>query len=105
MQEADAGGTEFEYWANPSKPGEGFASWAPNYKQNIRLGADALGPYQGEGGSGVWCRLIPEKPMSIILNAGIYNMLYPPSLSLSPPLSMAVMTLIACAQAIGRRST
>ena len=30
-----------------------------------------MGPDQGEGGAGVGQRLIPEEPMSIVLNLGI----------------------------------
>ena len=35
------------------------------------MGAAAVGPDQGSTGSGVGQRLIPEEPMSIILNLGI----------------------------------
>jgi hypothetical protein len=35
------------------------------------MGAAAVGPDQGTGGSGVDQRLIPEEPMSIVLNLGI----------------------------------
>lgn len=61
----------FEYWANPSNPSEGFITWASNGQQSARLGATAVGPDQGPGGSGVGQRLIPEEPMSLVLNLGI----------------------------------
>jgi hypothetical protein len=61
----------FEYWANPSNPDEGFITWQTNGQQTVRLGAAAMGPDQGTGGSGVGRRLIPEEPMSIVLNLGI----------------------------------
>jgi len=36
-----------------------------------RVGAAAVGPDQGSGGSGVGQRLIPEEPMSIAFNLAI----------------------------------
>lgn len=53
----------FEYWSNPSNPDEGYVSWMVDGKQTTRLGATAVGPDQGVGGSGVGRRLIPEEPM------------------------------------------
>jgi hypothetical protein len=35
------------------------------------MGASAVGPDQGAGGTSVGQRLIPEEPMSIVLNLGI----------------------------------
>jgi len=35
------------------------------------MGTAAVGPDQGTGGTGVDQRLIPEEPMSIVLNLGI----------------------------------
>lgn len=35
------------------------------------MGAAAVGPDTGTGGSGVGQRLIPEEPMSIVLNLGM----------------------------------
>jgi hypothetical protein len=37
----------------------------------MRMGAAAVGPDQGTGRTGVDQRLIPEEPMSIVLNLGI----------------------------------
>ncbi|KAI0071689.1 beta-glucan synthesis-associated [Panus rudis PR-1116 ss-1] len=61
----------FEYWANPDNRDEGFITWQSDGKPTVRMGASAVGPDQGEDGSGVGQRLIPEEPMSIILNLGI----------------------------------
>ncbi|PIL27407.1 hypothetical protein GSI_10555 [Ganoderma sinense ZZ0214-1] len=61
----------FEYWANPSNRNEGFITWQSNGQPTYRIGASAMGPDQGTGGSQVGARLIPEEPMSIILNLGI----------------------------------
>lgn len=61
----------FEYWTNPSNPSEGYITWMVDGKQSIRLGAPAMGSDQGTNGTGVGQRLIPEEPMSIILNLGI----------------------------------
>jgi hypothetical protein len=38
---------------------------------SVRMGAAAVGADQGTDGSGVGPRLIPEGPMSIVLNLGI----------------------------------
>ncbi|KAI1798328.1 beta-glucan synthesis-associated [Ganoderma leucocontextum] len=61
----------FEYWANPSNRNEGFITWQSNGQPTYRVGATAMGPDQGSDGSQVGARLIPEEPMSIILNLGI----------------------------------
>ncbi|KAI0659067.1 beta-glucan synthesis-associated [Cubamyces menziesii] len=61
----------FEYWADPKNRGDGFITWQVDGKQTVRLGAGAMGPDQGADGSQVGQRLIPEEPMSIILNLGI----------------------------------
>ncbi|KAJ6527706.1 beta-glucan synthesis-associated protein-domain-containing protein [Mycena capillaripes] len=61
----------FEYWSDPKDPGSGFITWQVNGSTTARLGATAVGPDQGDGGSGVGQRLIPVEPMSIILNLGI----------------------------------
>ncbi|KAK7691618.1 hypothetical protein QCA50_005017 [Cerrena zonata] len=61
----------FEYWANPSKPEEGFITWQTDGQPSVRMGASAVGADQGTDGSGVSKRLIPEEPMSIILNLGM----------------------------------
>ena len=61
----------FEYWANPANPSEGYVHWVADGHSSHRMGAGAVGPDQGEGGSGVGQRLIPEEPMSIVLNLAI----------------------------------
>ncbi|KAF7290942.1 hypothetical protein HMN09_01272800 [Mycena chlorophos] len=61
----------FEYWSDPSDPSSGFITWQVNGTEAYTMGAGAVGPDQGEGGSGVGQRLIPVEPMSIILNMGI----------------------------------
>jgi beta-glucan synthesis-associated protein KRE6 len=63
--------TGFEYWANPSEPLEGFITWMVDGQKTAHLGATSLGPDQGPNGTGVGQRLIPEEPMSIVLNLGI----------------------------------
>ena len=68
----------FEYWANPSNRDEGFITWQVDGTQSYRMGAAAMGPDQGPDGTLVGQRIIPEEPMSIILNLGIsrtYNSL------------------------------
>jgi len=71
----------FEYWSDPSNPTTGYIQWMVDGKPTSRMGANAVGPDpidspigpagSGLGGSGVGQRLIPEEPMSIILNLGI----------------------------------
>ncbi|KAH8827236.1 beta-glucan synthesis-associated [Flagelloscypha sp. PMI_526] len=60
----------FEYWANPSNRDEGFISWLSDGVQDTRMGAKAMAA-DVAGGSGVSARLIPEEPMSIVLNCGL----------------------------------
>ncbi|KIP01971.1 glycoside hydrolase family 16 protein [Phlebiopsis gigantea 11061_1 CR5-6] len=61
----------FEYWSDPSNPGDGFITWQTDGQPSYRLGAAAVGPDQGDGGSMVGQRRISEEPMSIILNLGM----------------------------------
>ncbi|KAI0055424.1 beta-glucan synthesis-associated, partial [Artomyces pyxidatus] len=61
----------FEYNAVPSNPSEGYITWQMAGQPTVRLGGSAVGPDTGPDGSGVGQRLIPEEPMSIILNLGI----------------------------------
>lgn len=61
----------FEYWADPDKPEDGFITWQTDGQPSYRIGASAVGPDQGDGGSMVGQRRIPEEPMSIVLNLGI----------------------------------
>ena len=53
----------FEYWAEPSAPDNGFITWMVDGNPSHRVGAAAMGPDQGDGGTGVGSRLIPEEPM------------------------------------------
>ncbi|KAF8066469.1 beta-glucan synthesis-associated protein-domain-containing protein [Lyophyllum atratum] len=61
----------FEYWANPKNAQEGYITWQVDGRQSHRIGAGAVGPDQGVGGSGVGQRLVPEEPMSLVLNLGM----------------------------------
>ncbi|KIJ60820.1 glycoside hydrolase family 16 protein [Hydnomerulius pinastri MD-312] len=61
----------FEYWSDPKNPGDGYIAWQTAGAQSARLGAAAMGPDQGTGGTGVSQRLISVEPMSIVLNLGI----------------------------------
>ncbi|KAI0674191.1 beta-glucan synthesis-associated [Trametes maxima] len=61
----------FEYWANPKNRDEGFITWQTDGKPSVRMGASAMGPDKGTDGSQVSQRLVPEEPMSIVLNLGI----------------------------------
>ncbi|KAF8996765.1 glycoside hydrolase family 16 protein [Hymenopellis radicata] len=59
----------FEYYANPDARSEGFITWVVDGKPSTRMGAGAMAP--DPHGSQVGQRLIPEEPMSIVLNLGI----------------------------------
>jgi len=61
----------FEYWSNPSNPDEGYVQWQVNEQLTHRVSALAMGPDQGPLGTGVSRRLIPEEPMSIVLDLAI----------------------------------
>ncbi|KAF8624603.1 hypothetical protein AX17_007096 [Amanita inopinata Kibby_2008] len=61
----------FEYWSDPKNRDQGFVTWQVDGTPSYRLGASAVPPDQGDGGTGVGQRLVPEEPMSIILNLGI----------------------------------
>lgn len=61
----------FEYWSDPKTPDSGFITWQVDGSPSVRMGASAVGPDQGTGGSGVGQRLIPVEPMSLIVNLGI----------------------------------
>lgn len=61
----------FEYWANPDNRDEGFITWQVDGKPTVRMSVSAMGPDQGTDGSQVSQRIVPEEPMSIILNLGI----------------------------------
>ncbi|EIW55856.1 beta-glucan synthesis-associated [Trametes versicolor FP-101664 SS1] len=61
----------FEYWANPKNRDEGFITWQTDGTPSVRMGASAMGPDMGTDGSQVSQRIVPEEPMSIILNLGL----------------------------------
>ncbi|KAL0958584.1 hypothetical protein HGRIS_013925 [Hohenbuehelia grisea] len=61
----------FEYWADPQNRDDGYVAWQVDGQQSVRVGARSVGADQGPDGTGVGKRLIPEEPMSIILNLGI----------------------------------
>ncbi|KAF7977403.1 hypothetical protein HWV62_4035 [Athelia sp. TMB] len=63
----------FEYWAEPATPENGFITWQVAGQQTARMGAAAMAANNAnpDTDSMVNARLIPEEPMSIILNLGI----------------------------------
>ena len=61
----------FEYWSDPNDRNAGSITWQADGRKTIRILAAAVGPDQGDGGSGVGQRLIPEEPMSIVMNLGM----------------------------------
>lgn len=61
----------FEYWADPKSRDDGFITWYSDGKPSYRMGAAAMGPDSGVNSTGVSSRIIPEEPMSIVLNLGI----------------------------------
>lgn len=58
----------FEYWGNPGSRSDNFITWQIDGTQTYRLGAGAVGP---DSATQISSRLIPEEPMSIVLNLGI----------------------------------
>ncbi|THH08101.1 hypothetical protein EW145_g2925 [Phellinidium pouzarii] len=61
----------FEYWTDPRNPDQGYIIWVANGKESLRMGASAVPEDSLPNGSGVGRRLIPEEPMSIVLNLAI----------------------------------
>ena len=61
----------FEYWSDPNDRNAGTITWQVDGQKSHQVLASAVAPDQGTGGSGVGQRLIPEEPMSIILNLGM----------------------------------
>ncbi|KAL0570695.1 hypothetical protein V5O48_011270 [Marasmius crinis-equi] len=61
----------FEYWADPNSRDDGYITWQVDDKESVRLTPKAVGPDKGSEGSQVGQRIIPEEPMSIVLNLGI----------------------------------
>ncbi|KIY66939.1 glycoside hydrolase family 16 protein [Cylindrobasidium torrendii FP15055 ss-10] len=58
----------FEYWADTKHREDGFITWMVDGKPTTRLGARAMG---ADAQTEVGQRLIPEEPMSIVINLGI----------------------------------
>ncbi|KAH9476339.1 Beta-glucan synthesis-associated protein KRE6 [Psilocybe cubensis] len=64
----------FEYWSDMNDRSAGSITWQVDGQRSHRVLASAVGPDPEEnGGSGVGQRIIPEEPMSIVLNLGISN--------------------------------
>jgi len=61
----------FEYWSDPNDRSAGSITWQVDGQRSHRVLASAVAPDQGDGGSGVGQRLIPEEPMSIVMNLGM----------------------------------
>ncbi|PPR01618.1 hypothetical protein CVT24_005845, partial [Panaeolus cyanescens] len=61
----------FEYWSDPNNRQDGYINWQVDGRQSHGMWAPAVGPDQGADGTGVGQRIIPEEPMSIVLNLGI----------------------------------
>ncbi|KAL4079863.1 glycoside hydrolase family 16 protein [Scleroderma yunnanense] len=61
----------FEYWSNPKNASDGYIIWQTGGQPTARIGAGALGPDLGVGGTQVGQRLISVEPMSIVLNLGM----------------------------------
>ncbi|KDR79505.1 hypothetical protein GALMADRAFT_1243340 [Galerina marginata CBS 339.88] len=61
----------FEYWSDPNDRNAGTITWQADGQKTHQVLASAVAPDQGTGGSGVGQRLIPEEPMSLVLNLGI----------------------------------
>jgi len=66
----------FEYWSDPNDRNAGYVEWQVDGQPSHRVLAAAVAPDQGDGGSGVGQRLIPEEPMAIILNLGMSRELF-----------------------------
>jgi len=64
----------FEYWSDPNDRSAGSVTWQVDGQRSHRVLATAVAPDQGTDGSGVGQRLVPEEPMSIVLNLGISRM-------------------------------
>lgn len=61
----------FEYWADPADRDNNFIQWQTAGEKTMYMSAAAVGPDPLPDGSGVGQRLIPEEPMSLVLNLGI----------------------------------
>jgi len=89
----------FEYWSDPNDRSAGSVTWQVDGQRSHRVLAAAVAPDQGTDGSGVGQRLIPEEPMSIVLNLGMsrtsfflfFFFLAPPLFFLSPSLKREML--------------
>ncbi|KAF8188985.1 beta-glucan synthesis-associated [Pholiota molesta] len=61
----------FEYWADQNDRNAGVITWQVDGQQTQKITAGAVGPDPLPNGTGVSQRLIPEEPMSVVLNLGI----------------------------------
>ena len=66
----------FEYWSDPNDRNAGSVTWQVDGQRSHRVLATAVAPDQGTDGSGVGQRLVPEEPMSIVLNLGMSRMFF-----------------------------
>lgn len=71
MADALVGRKGFEYWADQNDRAAGVITWQADGQQTQKITAGAVGPDPLPNGTGVSQRLIPEEPMSIVLNLGI----------------------------------
>jgi len=76
----------FEYWSDPNDRSAGSVTWQVDGQRSHRVLAAAVAPDQGTDGSGVGQRLIPEEPMSIVLNLGMSRTSFFLFFSFLPPL-------------------
>ncbi|EIM86744.1 glycoside hydrolase family 16 protein [Stereum hirsutum FP-91666 SS1] len=58
----------FEWWSNPSQRDEGYITWSVNDQKTWTVTAASLA---GDTETEISSRIIPEEPMSIILNFGM----------------------------------
>ncbi|KAJ8095798.1 hypothetical protein PM082_022905 [Marasmius tenuissimus] len=61
----------FEYWADPNARDDGFITWQVDGKPSFEVRASAVLADRGPEGSQVGRRIVPEEPMSLIMNLGI----------------------------------
>ncbi|THH19097.1 hypothetical protein EW146_g2013 [Bondarzewia mesenterica] len=57
-----------EWWSNPSSRNEGYVTWSVNGQQTWTASAATLA---GDTQTQISSRIVPEEPMSIVLNLGI----------------------------------
>jgi beta-glucanase (GH16 family) len=64
----DFGVYGYEYWADPSNRDDGYITWLASGTESWTMKAGALGP---DSVAEIGQRLIPEEPMSLIINLGM----------------------------------